>query len=89
MDSLDWLEPLLWQHTAQFHKQPDIGSFGGGARRGDYAGASLGTSSLAFMLYCHVWSNNIVRVTVQNVSASAMELVPASLSVQVTKWRIA
>ena len=30
LDSLDWLEPLIWQHTAQLHNQPDIESFGYG-----------------------------------------------------------
>jgi hypothetical protein len=30
LDSLDWLEPLVWQHTAQAHNQPDIESFGYG-----------------------------------------------------------
>lgn len=30
LDSLDWLEPLVWQHTAQTHNQPDIESFGYG-----------------------------------------------------------
>jgi len=30
VDSLDWLEPLIWQHTAQTHNQPDIEAFGYG-----------------------------------------------------------
>jgi hypothetical protein len=30
VDSLDWLEPLIWQHTAQQHKQPNIEAFGYG-----------------------------------------------------------
>jgi len=30
VDSLDWLEPLVWQHTAQTHNQPDIEAFGYG-----------------------------------------------------------
>jgi hypothetical protein len=30
IDSLDWLEPLVWQHTARQHNQPDIESFGYG-----------------------------------------------------------
>ncbi|WPB83122.1 ATP-binding protein [Sediminicoccus rosea] len=30
VDSLDWLEPLVWRHTAQTHNQPDIESFGYG-----------------------------------------------------------
>ncbi|MGG5811847.1 hypothetical protein [Falsiroseomonas sp. CW058] len=34
-----------------------------GARRGDFADASLDTSSIAFVVDCHVWSNDKVRVT--------------------------
>lgn len=34
-----------------------------GARRSDFADASLDTSSIGFVLDCHVWSNNSVRVT--------------------------
>ena len=30
VDSLDWLEPLVWQHTSRTHNQPDIESFGYG-----------------------------------------------------------
>ena len=30
LDSLDWLEPLIWQHTAQLHNQPNIEAFGYG-----------------------------------------------------------
>ena len=30
IDSLDWLEPLVWQHTAQLHGQPNIEAFGYG-----------------------------------------------------------
>ena len=30
VDSLDWREPLVWQHTARTHNQPDIESFGYG-----------------------------------------------------------
>jgi hypothetical protein len=33
-----------------------------GARRGDFADASLDTSSIAVVLDCHVWSNDKVRV---------------------------
>ena len=43
-----------------------------GARRGDFADASRETSSIAFVLDCHVWSNNSVRVTAQKVSASTV-----------------
>jgi hypothetical protein len=59
-----------------------------GARRGDFADASLDTSSIAFVLDCHVWSNNSVRVTGRNVSASTVELAAAALSVQVVKRRL-
>lgn len=30
VDSLDWLEPLIWQHTAVLHNQPNIEAFGYG-----------------------------------------------------------
>jgi len=30
VDSLDWLEPLIWQHTAQQHNQANIEAFGYG-----------------------------------------------------------
>jgi hypothetical protein len=59
-----------------------------GARRGDFADASLDTSSIAFVLDCHVWSNNSVRVTARNVSASTVDLAAAPLAVQVTKRRV-
>ncbi len=59
-----------------------------GARRGDFADASLDTSSIAFVLDCHVWSNNSVRVTARNVSASTVDLAAAPLSVRVTKRRV-
>lgn len=60
-----------------------------GARQGDFADASLDFSSIASVLDCHVWSNNSVRVTARNVSASTVDLAAATLSVQVTKPRIA
>jgi hypothetical protein len=60
-----------------------------GARRGDFADASLDTSSIAFVLDCHVWSNNSVRVTARNVSASTVDLAAAALSVQIVKRRVA
>jgi hypothetical protein len=56
-----------------------------GARRGDLADAPLDTSSIAFVLDCHVWSNNSVRVTARNVSTSTVDLPAAPLAVQVTK----
>jgi hypothetical protein len=51
--------------------------------------ASPDTSSIAFVLDCNVWSNDSVRVTARNVSASTMDLAAAALSVQVTERRIA
>jgi hypothetical protein len=59
-----------------------------GARRGYFADASLDTSSIAFVLDCHVWSNNSVRVTARNVSAATVDLAAAPLAVQVTKRRL-
>jgi hypothetical protein len=59
-----------------------------GARRGDLADASLDTSSIAFVLDCHVWSNDSVRVTARNVSASTVDLAAAPLAVQVVKRRV-
>jgi hypothetical protein len=50
-----------------------------GARRGDFADASLDTSSIAFVLDCHVWSNDKVRVTARNVSLSTVDLPAAGL----------
>jgi hypothetical protein len=65
------------------------------ARREDQKDVGLGgwlpsidTSSIAFVLDCHVWSNNSVRVTVRNVSASTVDLAVAALSVQVVKRRV-
>ena len=59
-----------------------------GARRGDFADASLDTSSIAFVLDCHVWSNDKVRVTARNVSLSTVDLPAAPLHVQVVKRRV-
>jgi hypothetical protein len=59
-----------------------------GARRGDFADASLDISGIAFALDCHVWSNYSMRVTVRNVSASTVDLAEAPLSVQVAKRRL-
>ena len=58
------------------------------ARRGDFADASLDTSSIALVLDCHAWSDNSVLVTARNVSASTVELAAAALSVQVVKRRV-
>jgi hypothetical protein len=60
-----------------------------GARQGDFADASLGTSRIAFVLDCHVWSNNSLRVTARNISASTVDLAAAPLAVQVVKRRLA
>jgi hypothetical protein len=59
-----------------------------GARQAEFADASLDTSSIAFVLDCHVWSNNSVRVMARNVSTSTVDLAAAVLSVQVAKRRI-
>jgi hypothetical protein len=59
-----------------------------GARRGNFADASLDASSIAFVLDCRVWSNNKVRVSAQNVSLSSVELPAAALHVQVVKRRV-
>jgi hypothetical protein len=58
------------------------------ARQDGFADASPDTSSIAFVLDCHVWSDNGVRVTARNVSASTVHLAAAPLSVQLTKRRI-
>ena len=58
-----------------------------GARRGDFAGGSRDTSSIALVLDCHVWSNKSVRVTARNVSASKVDLTAAGLTVHVVKRR--
>ncbi len=50
---------------------------------------TLDTSSIAFVLDCHVWSNNSVRVTARNISASTVDLAAAPLALQVTKRRLA
>jgi hypothetical protein len=59
-----------------------------GARPGDFADASVDTRSIAFVLGCHVWSNDLVRVTAWNVSASKVDLAAAPLVLQVTNRRI-
>jgi len=59
-----------------------------GARRGDFADPSLDTSSIAFVLDCHVWSNSSVRVTAGNVSASTVDLAAAALALHVVKRRL-
>lgn len=59
-----------------------------GARRGDFADASRDTRSIAFVLDCHVWSNNSVRVTAVNVSASTVDLAAEPLAVQRMRRRV-
>ncbi len=58
-----------------------------GARRGAFADASLYNSSIAFVLDCHAWSNNSVRMTARDVSAMTVDLAAAPLSMQVLKQR--
>jgi len=58
-----------------------------GSRAGDLAQASLVSSTRFIELDAAVWSNNSVRVTARNVSASTVDLAAAALSVQVTKRR--
>jgi hypothetical protein len=50
-----------------------------GARQSDFANAELDTGSIPFVLDGHVWSNNGVRVTARNVSASTVDLAAAPL----------
>ena len=45
-------------------------------------------NSIAFVLDCHVWSNDKVRVTARNVSLSTVDLPAAALHVQVVKRRV-
>ena len=45
-------------------------------------------SSIAFVLDCHVWSNDKVRVTARNVSLSNVDLPEAALHVQAVKRRV-
>ena len=59
-----------------------------GARRGNFAGVSLDACSISFVPDCHLWSNNSVRVTARNVSASTVDLAAAPLAVQLTKRRV-
>ena len=58
-----------------------------GRRRSDFADISFDTSSIAFVLDCHEWSNNGVRVTALNFNASTADSAAAPLAVQVTKRR--
>ena len=56
-----------------------------GARRWDFADASLDTSSIAFVLDCHVWPNDKARVTARNVRLSSLGPLAVVLHVQVVK----
>lgn len=56
-----------------------------GVRQGGFVHASLDTSNIAFVLDCHARSNNSMRGTARNVSASKVDLAVAPLSVQVAK----
>ncbi len=58
-----------------------------GARRGASADASFGTS-IIFVLDCHVWSNNSMRVRVRYVSDPTVDLAAAPRAMQVTKRRV-
>lgn len=56
---------------------------------GDLAYAAL-TSSVRFIEFdVATWSNNTVRVIARNISPATLDLGSATLSVQVTKRRIA
>ena len=60
-----------------------------GARQGGLAYAAL-TSSMRFIEFdVATWSNNTVRVIARNISPATLDLGSATLSVQVTKRRIA
>ena len=45
-------------------------------------------SSIAFVLDCHVWPNDKVRVKARNVSLSTVDLPAAGLHVQVVKRQV-
>ena len=59
-----------------------------GARRRDFANASLDNSSIAFVVDCHVLSTDKVRVTVGNVSLSTADLQAVRLSLLVVERRV-
>jgi hypothetical protein len=56
-----------------------------GLRRGNFADASLDTSSIAFVFDFHLWSNDKVRVTAPNVNLLTVDLPAAALHVRVVK----
>lgn len=57
-------------------------------RRGDYAEDSLDNIRIAFVLVCHVWSHDKLRVTARNVSLPTLDLLVAALHVRVMKQRV-
>jgi hypothetical protein len=59
------------------------------ARAGDLAQASLVLTTRFIELDAAVWSNNTVRVMARNISGATFDLATATLSVQVTKRRVA
>ena len=60
-----------------------------GARQGDRAEASLASSTRFIELDAFAWTNNTVRVLARNISGAAFHLGVATLSVAVTKRRVA
>ena len=60
-----------------------------GARQGDRAEASLASSTRFIELDAFAWTNNTVRVLARNISGSTFDLGVATLSVAVTKRRVA
>jgi len=60
-----------------------------GARAGDLATASLVSSTRFIELSAAVWSNNTVRVMAGNISGATFDLAAATLSMGVTKRRVA
>jgi len=61
-----------------------------GCRQGDLADAALAASTRFIEHNAAAWSNNTVRVMARNISPSAtFDLGAATLSVQVTKRRVA
>jgi len=60
-----------------------------GSRQGDLATVSLVSSTRFIDLDAAVWSNNTVRVMARNISGATFDLAAATLSVQVTKRRVA
>jgi hypothetical protein len=69
-------------------RDDQCGCDGARSSAGDFADASLDTSGIAFVLDCHVWSNDKLRVTARNVSLLTVDLPVAALHVQVVKRRV-